>query len=312
MIQNPGGTRVEDPRILVSGASGVIGTSLVRVLTAKSMHVVRLVRDANASGPDAIFWDLASQKPPERMAGLNIFDAAVHLSGANVAAHRWTLAYKRLILDSRVDTTRALCRLLVAMERPPSVLVCASAVGIYGDRGNEIIDESSGSGSGFLAETCKAWEAATAEAEKAGIRVVHARFGVVLTPGAGALVKFLPLFRLALGGKLGNGRQWMSWISLPDAVAAIVYALEHPTIQGPINVTSPHPVTNGEFTRTLAHALHRPAVFAVPATALRLMVGEMADEALLAGCRVLPSKLLANGFTFADPELGPALRSLLA
>jgi hypothetical protein len=201
---------------------------------------------------------------------------------------------------------------LFRSRQPPSTLVVASATGIYGDQGDEVLDESSAPGSGFLADLCRQWEAAAQPAVDAGIRVVHARFGVVLGPGAGALSKMLPLFRLGLGGRLGSGKQWMSWISLSDVVAAILFILETPSLTGPINVCSQIPVTNSQFTHALAHAVHRPAILPAPAFALRLVLGEMTDEALLASARVIPAKLNEAGFQFTHPTIDQALSAALA
>ncbi len=237
--------------------------------------------------------------------------AAIHLSGASVAGHRWTEAYRRELTASRVDSTRHLATALAQLQRPPRSLLAASAIGIYGNRGDEILDESSPPGSGFLADLCRQWEAATEPAVQAGIRVVHLRFGVVLGPGRGALQQMLPPFRAGLGARLGNGRQWMSWISLEDAVAAVLFALERTELSGPVNVTAPNPVTNAEFTRALGKQLGKPAFLSVPAFALRLMVGQMADEALLAGARVQPSKLLSAGFQFSAAEVEQCLMNLL-
>ena len=192
------------------------------------------------------------------------------------------------------------------------MLVCASAIGIYGDRGDEVLTEDSPPGKGFLAETCVAWEAATRAAESAGIRVVHARFGVVLSPQGGALARLLPLFRLGLGGNLGSGREWMPWLSLRDAVGILRYCIDHEEIRGPVNFVAPSPITNADFTKALAATLHRPAILPAPAFALRLAFGEMADQALLASARVVPAKLIQAGYPFADPEIAPALRSLLS
>ncbi|MGB7549276.1 MAG: TIGR01777 family oxidoreductase, partial [Terracidiphilus sp.] len=210
------------------------------------------------------------------------------------------------------DSTRALTTLLAGLRRPPRALLVASAVGIYGDRGNELLDESSAPGTGFLADLCRQWEAAAEPAVEAGIRVVHLRFGVVLGPGSGALAQMLPLFRLGLGGALGSGRQWMSWISLADAIAAILFALETPALAGPVNLTAPHPVTNAEFTRALARQLRRPAFLPAPAFALRLALGQMADEALLASTRAVPGRLMEAGFRFAHPTVSEALAAALA
>jgi hypothetical protein len=208
---------------------------------------------------------------------------------------------------SRVDSTRALAATLARLRQPPPVLLVASAVGLYGSRGEELLDETSAAGSGFLADVCRQWETAAQPAVDAGVRVVNLRFGVVLGPGSGALARMEPVFRLGLGGKLGSGRQWMSWISLDDALAAILFVLDRPSIEGPVNLTAPNPVTNADFTRTLARELHRPAILPVPAPALRLALGEMAGETLLSSARVYPSKLTAAGFRFAHPTITRAL-----
>ena len=302
-------------RVLVSGASGMVGTALVRSWMPDPIHVIRLIRSrsglsgAGAEG-DSIVWDPAAVRPVPDVSRLSGLDAVVHLSGANIAARRWTEKYKREIVSSRVQSTQALVKMLTQVE-PPKVLVCASAIGIYGDCGDEILTESSAPGTGFLAEMCVAWERAAATAEDAGIRVVHARFGVVLSPVGGALAKLLPLFRLGLGGKLGDGREWMPWLTLRDAVGILRYSIENREIRGAINAVAPNPVTNAEFTRALGIAVHRPAVIPAPAFALRLAFGEMADETLLASVRVLPAKLIEAGYPFHDPQIGPALGGML-
>lgn len=295
-------------RILISGASGFIGTSLVRACRARGFSVTQLVRQSTAATTPQIVWaPYQSPALPDRSL-LEGFDAVIHLSGANVAAHRWTAAYKKEIVESRVRTTQALARLLSQLKHPPRAFLCASATGIYGNRGEELLTESSPAGTGFLAETCVAWEAATLPAT--GIRVAPVRFGVVLSPDGGALAKMLPLFRIGAGGRLGSGKQWMSWISLPDLISAIFHLLRA-EINGPINFVAPTPVTNAEFTHTLAAALHRPAIVPAPAFALRLALGEMADEALLASQRVLPEKLIQSGFRFEHPDLAAAFAVLL-
>jgi uncharacterized protein (TIGR01777 family) len=297
-------------RILISGASGLIGTALVRDLATHQISVVRLVR-SQPDREDQIGW---SPEPSPAIADptkLEGFDAVIHLSGANVAAHRWTSSYKREIVESRVNTTGALTRLLAGLKNPPRTFLCASAIGIYGNRDDEVLTEVSAPGTGFLAETCVAWEAASQPAKAAEIRVVNLRFGVVLSAEGGALAKMLPLFRLGLGGRLGSGRQWMSWISLPDLVSAVSHILQTPQLAGPINMVAPTPVTNAEFTRMLADALHRPAIFPAPAFALRVALGEMADEGLLASARVIPEQLTRSGFRFQHGQLSDALASLL-
>jgi hypothetical protein len=229
-----------------------------------------------------------------------------------VAAGRWTEKYKREIVSSRVQSTLALAKALAQLRPLPQVMVCASAIGIFGDRGDEVLTDESPPGTGFLAETCVAWESAARVAEDAGIRVVHARFGVVLSSNGGALRKLLSLFRLGLGGNLGDGRAWMPWLTLRDAVGILRYCVDREELRGPINTVAPNPVTNAEFTRALGSAVHRPAIMPVPAFALRLAIGEMADQALLASARVVPAKLIGAGYRFADPELAPALRSLVS
>jgi uncharacterized protein (TIGR01777 family) len=293
-------------RILISGASGMLGSALRNALAHRRAEILQLVRrDPAATGE--LRWDPAAVSPvphPEALEGL---DAAIHLSGANLAAHRWTPQYLREITTSRIDSTAALARTLARLRRPPRTLLAASAVGIYGNRGDAILDETSAPGTGLLAGLCRAWEDAAAPARSAGIHVLHLRFGVVLHPRAGALKQMLPLFRLGLGGRLGSGKQWMSWISLSDLVSAVLFVLDSAAVRGPVNLTAPQPVTNAEFTRALARSLHRPAPFPAPAFALRLALGRMADEALLSSTRALPRKLLNAGFQFAHPSIDAAL-----
>jgi uncharacterized protein (TIGR01777 family) len=238
-------------------------------------------------------------------------DAVVHLAGENIA-QRWTSSQKAKIRDSRIKGTQLLCETLARLSSPPKVLVSASAIGYYGDRGEQILTEDSPLGRGFLAEVCRGWEAATEPARQRGLRVVPLRFGVVLSPAGGALAKMLPPFRLGLGGMVGSGRQYMSWIALDDVVGAIQHAIVTDTLQGPTNAVAPQAVTNQEFTKTLGKALGRPTVFPLPAFAARLMFGEMADELLLASTRVQPAKLLGSGYRFRYPELEDALRHVLA
>ena len=297
-------------KTLVSGGSGLLGTALRQALTARDAEVLQLVRRQPASAGE-LKWEPEASSPiadPERLEGLN---AAIHLSGSNVAGRRWTPAYKREIQRSRVESTRALATVLARLRQPPKAFLVASACGVYGDRKDEILDEQSSAGKGFLAELCQEWEAATRPAEEAGIRVVHLRFGVVLTPGGGALGKMLPLFRLGLGGRLGSGKQWMSWIGMTDAAAATLFAMDTPALAGPLNMTAPEPVTNAQFTRTLARAVHRPAILPAPAFALRLFLGQMANEALLASERAVPARLLTAGFQFAHATLDEALTAAL-
>jgi len=297
-------------RVILTGGSGMLGTAIRHALAAKGFSTLQLVR-RKTQGKDQIAWDPTLDPAIPDPVPLEAARAAVHLSGANVAAHRWTEKYKHEIRASRVDSTRRLATALAALRQPPTALVIASAIGIYGDRGDETLDESSPAGDGFLASVCQAWEAAADPARQAGIRVLHMRFGVVLGPAEGALQQMLPPFKVGLGARIGNGRQWMSWIGLNDLVAAVLFALERQEISGPLNVTSPNPVTNADFTRTLARQLHRPAFLSVPAGAMKLLFGQMADEALLASARVKPQKLLDAGFQFSEPNLDQALAAAL-
>jgi uncharacterized protein (TIGR01777 family) len=292
--------------ILLSGASGMLGTALRQALAGRGSSIVQLVR-RDPSAADELRWDPSARKPVADSQPLEGVRAAIHLSGASVAGHRWTDAYKREMVASRVKSTQTLASVLSSLRQPPAALITASAAGFYGDRGNERLDERSSPGSGFLADLCRDWEAASQPAVVAGIRVVHPRLGVVLGAQAGALARMLPLFRLGLGGPLGSGRQWMSWISLQDAVAALLFLIDTPALTGPFNLTAPEPVTNSEFTQALSRAVHRPAVLPAPAFALRLAFGQMADEALLASARVYPARLIRAGFRFAHPTVAEAL-----
>ncbi len=295
--------------VLLSGASGLVGTALRRAIEARGMAVRQLVR-GTAQGAGQIVWNPSLRPAVPDASALEGCAAAIHLSGASVAGRRWTRSYRKEMTASRVETTRALAETLAGLQTKPRTLIVASAVGIYGSRGDELLDETSPEGTGFLAGLCRAWEAAAEPARQAGIRVVHARFGVVLGPG-GALRKMLPAFRLGLGGPLGDGRQWMSWVSLEDTVRALMFALEDETVHGAVNVTAPNPVTNAAFTRALGRALHRPAALPAPAFALRLAFGEMADETLLASQRAMPSRLLCAGFEFTHATVDEALSAAL-
>jgi uncharacterized protein len=295
--------------VIVSGGSGMLGSAIRQQLADRRARVVQLVRGP-ATDAGQVQWNpSASPAIPDR-SELERCGAAIHLSGANVAEHKWSDAWKREMAASRVDSTRALAIALASLERPPGVLLVASAIGIYGDRGDEILDEAAEPGQGFLPDLCRQWEAAAQPAADAGIRVVHLRFGVVLSANGGALAKMLPVFRLGLGGKLGSGRQWMSWVSLEDVAAATLFAAETTSLSGAVNVTAPNPITNADFTRILARRLHRPAVLTVPAFALRMLYGQMADEALLAGARVVPAKLESAGFQFAHTTVTRALAEI--
>lgn len=296
-------------RIAITGSSGFIGSSLAAFLSDCEQEVFRLVRRPAQSAHE-ISWDPESGVLDQgRMEGL---DAVVHLAGENIATGRWTTAKKKRIRESRVGGTRFLCESLGHLSRRPRVLVSASAIGYYGDQGDALLDEESPGGEGFLAEVCGAWEAATEAAKNCGLRVVNLRIGMVLSPKGGALTKMLFPFRLGLGGRMGNGRQCMSWIALPDLLSAIFHALERPELAGPVNAVSPRPVTNREFAKTLGRVLHRPAIFPMPAFAARLAFGEMADALVLASTRVWPRRLLASGFQFQYPELENALEHVLS
>lgn len=295
-------------RILVTGSHGMIGSALVARARGDRHEVVRLVRPGRAAAAGGIPWDIArGQIDPARLEG---FDAVVHLAGENIAG-RWTAAKKASIRDSRIRGTSLLSDSIRGLARPPRVLVCASAVGFYGSRGDELLDESAAAGRGFLAEVCRDWEAAAAPARAMGIRVVHLRFGIVLSPAGGALAKMLLPFRMGLGGRVGSGLQYMSWISLDDAVGILLAAVESDRLTGPVNAVAPEPVTNREFTRVLGKVLNRPTLFPMPAFAVRLLFGEMGESLLLGSVRVRPGRLEAAGHPFQYPELAPALRHLL-
>lgn len=296
-------------RIAVTGSSGLIGSALVPLLEKRGHSIVRLVR-RQPSAPDELGWDPEEGRLDR--AGLQGVDAVVHLAGVGIGERRWTRAQKERIRQSRVRGTSVLSEALAALDRPPTVLVSASAVGYYGDRGDEELTEESGSGRGFLAEVVKDWEGATAPARAAGIRVVNLRSGIVLSSRGGALGRILPLFKLGLGGRLGSGRQRWSWIALDDEVGLIDHALSTPSLAGPLNATAPRPVTNAEFTRALARVLGRPSFLAVPRPTLSVVMGrELVDEMLLASQRVVPARALSTGYEFAHPDLQGALRSLL-
>jgi uncharacterized protein (TIGR01777 family) len=295
-------------RVAISGASGLVGSALCAFLTTGGHSVLRLVR-RTARGPDEVRWD--PDAGTIDAAALEGIDALVHLAGENLAAKRWTAAQKRRLRESRVAGTGLVARALAGLRTRPSTLVHASAVGYYGDRGDQRLDESSGPGRGFLAELCRDWEAAADPARAAGIRVVAARFGVVLSPRGGALAKMLTPFKLGVGGKLGSGEQYMAWIALDDVIAALHHALQIPTLSGAVNVVAPRAVTNAELTKTLGRVLHRPTIATLPAFAAKLALGELADEALLASERAVPQALEREGFTWDYPELEPALRHVL-
>lgn len=293
-------------RIAISGASGLVGSALVPALETAGHEVIRLVRRRTESSAE-LEWDPAAGRlATEALAGV---DAIVNLSGATIG-RRWTARRKREILDSRVGATSLLASTAAALEPCPSVLLCASGVGIYGDCGDEIVTEESETGGGFLAEVGIAWEAAANPARKAGIRVVNFRHGLVLSREGGALARMLIPFKLGLGGRIGSGTQWWSWVEIDDLVGAYQFALKS-EIDGPVNLVSPNPATNAQLTRALGKAVRRPTLVPFPAVAARTIFGEMADEALLAGQRALPARLLEAGFAFRYPELDAALKRAL-
>lgn len=296
-------------RIFITGGSGFIGRELCRVLQARGDEPWVLTRSAASAGKRLPAGVQCVEQLPAAEAGQ--WDAVVNLAGENLGEGRWTDARKRKFLDSRVQTTRALVRWATAQAQPPRTLISASAIGWYGPRGDEALDESSAAGSGFQTELCQAWETEALAALSAGLRVCRLRIGVVLHPEGGALAQMLPPFRLGLGGRVGEGRQWMSWIARADLVRLLLWLLDTPTAAGIYNGTAPQPVRNAEFAAQLAASLRRPAVLPMPAAALRLLLGEMA-ELVLTGQKVLPQRALEQGFVFESPELGAALRRLLA
>lgn len=295
-------------RILISGSRGLIGSHLVPYLESAGHEVHAMVRSASDAKPGDVLWGPTSGTIDS--AAMSGFDAVIHLAGENVVG-RWTPEKKDVILRSRSEGTRLVAGTLAKLPNPPKVMISASASGFYGDRGDEILTEDSPSGSGFLPRVCREWEEATEPAREVGIRVANTRFGIVLTPHGGALEKMAAPFRLGLGGKIGSGKQYMSWIAIDDLEAGIAHILTHDDISGPINFVSPNPVTNAQFTTALAEALGRPAVLSIPEFGLRLAYGLMAEEALLASQRITPEKLLRTGFQFAYPDLKSALNHLL-
>lgn len=297
-------------RVGITGSSGLVGSALVRGLRASGGAVCRLVRGSAAPGPGDLHWDPESGALTG--AAVPALDAVVHLAGENVGAARWTAGFKARLAASRVGPTRRLCEALARASPRPGVLVAASALGYYGDRGDAWLDEDSGPGQGFLPELCQAWEAATGPARAAGIRVVNLRIGVVLDPAGGALARMLPLFRAGLGGPVGRGGQYVSWVTLRDVVGAILHGLGQPALAGPVNAVAPGAVAQAELARALGRALGRPALLPVPALAIRLALGEQGQALLLDGARIRPARLLASGYVFSDPELEPALRRLVS
>ena len=292
--------------VLISGATGLIGSALVPELEANRHTITRLSR--SRSGANTVRWDPSAGTIEGDLEGT---EAVVHLAGESIAQGRWSPDKKRRILDSRVQGTRLVAERIAALSTPPKVMVSTSAVGYYGDRGDEVLTEESTPGEDFLARVCREWEAAAEPARRAGIRVVHPRLGIVLSPQGGALGTTLPIFKLGGGGKIGSGRQWWSWVTLADVVGSIVHSLTEETVEGPVNVGSPNPMTNAEYTKVLGKVLGRPTILPLPAPAARIMLGEVADALLLASQRMQPAKLEATGYSFRHPRLEGALRHLL-
>ena len=296
-------------RVAVAGSSGLIGSALCTRLESEGHQLTRLVRRPVRPGERASYWDPTTGTiDRDQLEGL---DAVVNLAGAGIGDRRWAPARKQLLLDSRTQSSALLARTLAALANPPGVMVNASAIGFYGDRAEETITEQTGPGSDFLAMVCQLWEAAAAAAGIAGVRVVFARSGIVLSPAGGALSKLLPLFRLGLGGRLGPGSQWWSWVSVDDEVDALIWLLQH-DVAGPVNLTAPNPVTNREFSATLAHVLSRPALVPVPRFGPRLVLGrQLADSLLFTSAKVCPAVLLDRGYSFKDVRLEQTLRRML-
>jgi uncharacterized protein (TIGR01777 family) len=293
-------------RILVSGVSGPIGAALLPSLRTSGWSVVRLVR-GTAAGAGQVAWDPAQPIAPQSVSG---FDAVIHLAGESIFG-RWTAAKKQMIRNSRVAGTLNLAQALAQAEEKPQVLVCGSAIGYYGNRGDEALSEGSAPGTGFLAEVCQEWEEATMPAVQADIRTAHLRTGIVLSPRGGALGAMLLPFKLGLGGRTGNGQQWMSWIDVRDMVGGIHHILKNDLMQGAVNMVAPKPVTNTEFAKTLASVLSRPAIFPMPALAVKTVFGEMGEELLLSSQKVEPGKLISSGYPFRYRDLRASLEALL-
>ncbi len=301
-------------RILVSGSTGFLGTALIERLQGQGHLIARLLRpgtpqkSAGGTGAQDIAWDpVAGQFGAAASEGA---DALIHLAGASIAGGRWNAPRKQLLRTSRIDATRQLIAALAIMQRPPRVIVAASAIGYYGNRGDETLTEASAPGNDFLAELCREWEAETARGAEFGARVVSLRFGIILAAHGGALPRMALPFKLGAGGRLGDGRQWMSWVTLAEVIGIVQFALANSSLNGPVNVVAPNPVRNSEFTSVLAKTLHRPAIFPAPAFALRLALGEMADSLLLVSQKVKPLTLTESGYRFQQPDLAGALAEI--
>jgi len=301
-------TKLAPLQIAMTGSSGLVGSALTAFLRTGTHRVRQLVRQPTTD-PDAIGWTPDTQTWPAK--AFDGAQAVIHLAGENIASRRWSYTHKQQIRNSRIDGTRRLCETLVALPTPPETLITASAIGFYGDRGSVLLDETSDRGEGFLPEVCHDWEQATEPARKAGIRVVNLRLGIVLTPAGGALQQILIPFKLGMGGVLGSGKQFMSWVALDDVLGGVLHALADTRLEGPVNLVAPHPVTNREFTKVLGHLLGRPTLLPTPGPAMRLLFGEMADAMLLSGTRVHPTQLETSNFEFEFETLGPALEHVL-
>lgn len=295
-------------KVLISGSSGLVGTSLKNKLVNSGHEVHSLVR-SDSHKPQTVYWNIEQNLIEKNL--LEGFDVVIHLAGESIASGRWTETVKNKIKNSRVKGTRLLCEALADCKNPPQHVITASAIGYYGTHSATPVDESSPKGSGFLAEVCDEWESATQVLKDKGVRVAHARFGVILSPKGGALQKMLLPFKMGVGGKIGSGKQIMSWIGLNDVVLALEHIVNTTSLKGPVNVVSPQPVSNSDFTKTLGQALHRPTLFPMPAFAAKLAFGEMADELLLSSLEVKPKALVESGFEFESPELIQALKSMI-
>ena len=295
-------------KILITGSHGLVGKALISELVKDGHEIVSLVRH-KSEGASEIEWHPNQRSiDSERVSG---FDVVVHLAGESIASGRWTDEKKRKIRESRVDGTTLLSRALAQSSKAPAAFISASAIGYYGNRADELLNEKSAPGNDFLAEVCVAWERATGEAEARGVRTVHTRFGIILDQEGGALAKMLTPFRMGVGGRIGDGKQWMSWIALVDVIKGLKFVIENESIAGPVNFVAPNPVTNGEFTKTLGDALSRPTLFPMPSFAVRLAFGEMADALLLSSAKVEPKRLHESGYRFEFEDLQPALAAIL-
>jgi uncharacterized protein len=295
-------------RILITGSHGLVGRALISELTKDGHEILSLVRHKSEGASEIEWHPNQGAIDSERVSG---FDVVVHLAGESIASGRWTDEKKRKIRESRVNGTTLLSQALARSSKPPATFISASAIGYYGNRADQLLDEKSAPGNDFLAEVCVAWERATGEAEARGVRTIHARFGIILDQEGGALAKMLTPFRMGVGGRIGDGKQWMSWIALVDVIKGLKFVIENDSITGPVNFVAPHPVTNSEFTKTLGDALSRPTLFPMPSFAVRLAFGEMGDALLLSSAKVEPRRLQQSGYRFEFENLQPALAAIL-